>query len=116
MSPQETPRPPGCPQSPKRSATAERNPAARQTRKSQAQTCCHLNECCISEEVAAGICESPIGMGNDGLAAPGITHRHPPAAGWRAITAATADMSVQPITNADDRLPLASLGPVEGGD
>src|SRR5262249_48872879 len=26
------------------------------------------------------ICESPIDMGNDGLAAPGITHRHPPAA------------------------------------
>src|ERR1051326_188401 len=25
-------------------------------------------------------------------------------------------MSVQPLTNADDRLPLASLGPVEGGD
>src|SRR5262249_22845349 len=80
MSPQETPRLPGCPQSPKRSATAERNAAARPTRKSQAQTCCHLNECCISEEVAAGICESPIEMGNDGLAAPGITHRHPPAA------------------------------------
>src|SRR5262249_53189351 len=72
MSPQETPRLPGCPQSPKRSATAERNAAARPTRKSQAQTCCHLNECCISEEVAAGICESPIEMGNDGLAAPGI--------------------------------------------
>src|SRR6516164_2472519 len=80
MSPQETPRLPGCPQSPKRSATAERNAAARPTRKSQAKTCCHLNECCISEEVVAGICESPIEVGNDGLAAPGITHRHPPAA------------------------------------
>src|SRR6516164_5908529 len=78
MSPQETPRLPGCPQSPKRSATAERNAAARPTRKSQAKTGCHLNECCISEEVAAGTCESPIEMGNDGLAAPGITHRHPP--------------------------------------
>src|SRR5262249_22466998 len=98
MSPQETPRLPGCPQSPKRSATAERNAAARPTRKSQAQTCCHLNECCISEEVAAGICESPIEMGNDGLVAPGITHRH---SLW---------------TNADDRLALDPLCPVEGGD
>src|SRR5215469_12413558 len=82
MSPQETPRLPGCPQSPKRSATAERNAAARPTRKSQAQTCCHLNECCISEEVAAVICESPLEMGNDGLAAPG----HDPAPSTRSTT------------------------------
>src|SRR6185312_4027762 len=33
-----------------------------------------------------------------------------------AITAATADMSVQPDTNADDRLALDWLGRVEGGD
>src|SRR5262249_16037252 len=79
MSPQETPRLPGCPQSPKRSATAERKAAPRPTGKSKAQTFWHLNECCISGEVAAGICESPIEMGNDGLAAPGVTHRHPPA-------------------------------------
>src|SRR4051795_2838332 len=38
------------------------------------------------------------------------------AAGWRAITAATAGMSVRPDTNADNRLALDSLGRVERGD
>src|SRR5262245_46457530 len=80
MSSQETLRLPGCPQSPQRSATAVGTADAGPTRKSQTQTRCHLNECCSPEEVAAGIRESPIEMSNDGFAAPGITHRHPPAA------------------------------------